>query len=302
VSRELNSFIRSVPNGSIIRFRSGGSYRLNSGGIALSGRRNLVLNGNGAKLKSYGCGVDAQPIRLNGSSGITIKNVTVAGNNSEGGTRRAHRGGCEYQAGIGLYGSFNTRIKNVTIRRTNGDCVYVAEGESAGRRVWSSGLVFRDSTCRENGRMGVAVVGGRDIVVTRVRFDKIAMYVFDVEPNRSTGGGANIRFVHNQIGTYSIDPDWSPYFFAANGAAGSNNIRDVKVTNNRVTGGTLRASSRVPTRRNIVFTGNVSTVPANGPVLFFEHVRGLTISGNVQPLRSGQLAHIRSSSGVTYRP
>jgi hypothetical protein len=58
----------------------------------------------------------------------------------------------------------------------------------------------------------------------------------------------------------------------------------------------------VPTRRNIGFTGNVSTVPANGPVLFFEHVRGLTISGNVQPLRSGQLAHIRSSSGVTYRP
>lgn len=302
VSRQLNAFIASVPNGSVIRFKRDGTYRLGNGGVELRGRRNLTLIGRGAKLKSYGCDTAAAVIQLrNGTFGTTIRNFVLAGSNRQAGTRSAHRGSCEHQAGVAVYRSNKTVIEDVTIRRTNGDCVYVAEERHSGRRVWSDGLVFRDSLCKLNGRMGVAIVGGRDVLVARNRFDAIAMYPFDIEPNHRNGGGANIRIRDNRIGRYTIDSDWSPYFFAANGAAGDDNVRNVTVARNRVTGGTLRSVVRVRTRRNINFRDNVSTVKARGPVLFFQYVRGLRVTGNRQPLRSGSLVSVRDSTDVTVK-
>jgi len=51
---------------------------------------------------------------------------------------------------------------------------------------------------------------------------------------------------------------------------------------------------------NIVFSGNISAVAASGPRLFFAYIDGLTVTDNVQPLVSGQLAKITNSTGVTY--
>ena len=55
-------------------------------------------------------------------------------------------------------------------------------------------------------------------------------------------------------------------------------------------------------RTNIVFTNNRSSVTGYGPILRFAHVDGLTITGNVQPLRSGAQASISDSTKVTYKP
>jgi hypothetical protein len=303
VSAALASFINGVPDGSTIRFQAGGTYRLGSGGIILSNRHDLVLDGRGATLQAFGCGADESPIKLRArTSDITIRDFTLVGDNTAGGTSSSHHLDCQSQAGITLFESYDILIEAVTIRHTNGDCVYVDLGTSTGPRIWSDGLVWRDSTCHSNGRMGLAVVGGRDILVERVHFDKIAMYPFDIEPNFSDGGGAFITFRDNTVGTHTVDTDWHPYFFAANGEAGDDNVHDITVTRNTVTGGTLRSSVDVPTRRNIVFTDNTSTVTAAGPVLFFGHIDGLTVTGNRQPLSSGALASISDSTNVTYRP
>jgi hypothetical protein len=303
VSQELNQFIRSVPNGSVIRFRAKGVYRLQGRGIELRARRNLVLNGNGATLRSSGCESDDSVVKVwSGSSNVVVRRFRLVGSNPNAGTSRAHRAWCQHQHGVGVYGSFDTTIENVDIRRTNGDCLYVGEGTRSSGTYWSNGVVFRDSVCRRSGRMGVAVVAGRDIQVTRVRFYRTGMYVFDIEPNNRAGGAANVRFRNNRIGRFTVDTTWDPYLFSANGASGDGIVRNVTVARNRVMRGSLRSVSDVPTRHDIVFRNNVSRVRARGPVLDFQYVRGLVVTGNVQPLRSGPLASIRDSSGVTYRP
>jgi hypothetical protein len=48
----------------------------------------------------------------------------------------------------------------------------------------------------------------------------------------------------------------------------------------------------------VKFLNNTTTKPGRGPVLVFEHVDGLTVSGNVQPLLGGPLTKISDSTGV----
>ena len=49
---------------------------------------------------------------------------------------------------------------------------------------------------------------------------------------------------------------------------------------------------------DITFTNNTTTKAGAGPVLRFEHVDGLTVSGNTQPLTSGTLVSISDSTNV----
>ena len=42
--------------------------------------------------------------------------------------------------------------------------------------------------------------------------------------------------------------------------------------------------------QDVTFTNNRTTVALQGPVLTFENIDGLTVTGNVQPLTSGPLA------------
>ena len=289
VSSQLRRFISRVPNNTRIVFRARGVYRL-SRGIKLLNRHNLVLDGNGATLRASGCLMDDGPIVISDhNSGSTIRNFTLRGSNANGGTSRSHNRGCEHQAGISIFQSKDIEIVNVTITHTNGDCLYIDYGGSA--RVWVDGVVFRDSVCRSNGRQGVAVVAGRNITVKRVRFDKIAMNVLDIEPNTSRGGGVNVRFIDNRVGTYSIDADWDQFLFAMSGANGT--VRNIRVERNRVTGGTLKSYAGINRSSNITFRNNTSTRTAqNDPVVTFRNVAGLVVTGNRQPMRSGTFARI----------
>jgi len=52
----------------------------------------------------------------------------------------------------------------------------------------------------------------------------------------------------------------------------------------------------------VVFTNNTASLSVTGPALVFSHIDGLTVTGNVQPLKSGVLASITDSTGVTNQP
>jgi hypothetical protein len=146
--------------------------------------------------------------------------------------------------------------------------------------------------------MGVAILAASNVTVERVVFDRLALFVLDIEPYEATGGGIDIVFRDNHVGTYGLSQRLTPYFFAADGEPGSV-VRGVSVTNNVVTGGVLATDVTIARRQAIVVTGNVSTVPASGPVMVFEHVDGLTVTGNVQPLRSGRIVQTRDCTDVT---
>jgi hypothetical protein len=294
----LQAFVDSVPNGSTILFANSGVYRLSSA-IRLDGRHDLEFRGRGSTLSGTGCDVSQSMFLLGWtepSSGITIRDLTLIGDNTEAGTPGAFRFDCQSQMGVAVYRSSDVEIANVRVSGVHGDCVYVDLGASA-EPPWSSNVWFHDSECSLTGRMGVAVVAGRDVLVERVTFDGIGMFPFNIEPNYARGGAEHVRFVNNTVGTYTHTSHFTPYLFEANGSPDAP-VDDVIVDGNVVINGTLSSKVQVPNRRDIVFTNNTSFVPAAGPVLVFDYVDGLTVLGNVQPLTSGSLADYGDSTCV----
>jgi len=294
-SAALMSFVAGVPDGSTIVFKAGAVYRMDMG-LRFSGRRGLTFEGNGATLKSNGastCGRDCSLFYLQeGNTRIMIRDFRLAGNSP---TPGVYSGTWEHAAAITIVGGGDVEIANVTVSGVGGDGLTL----SGVAPNWPDGIWFHDSHVVSSGRMGVAVVAGRNVTVERVAFDTVGYGVFDIEPNDATQGASNVRFLDNTVGTVS-QVRGRAFFFGANGAAGSA-VGDVTVSGNTATGTPLDTIVDVARRRNIVFTNNTSAVAVAGPVLYLAHIDGLTVTGNVQPLTSGVLASITDCTGVTYR-
>lgn len=286
-SAALQSWLGSVPDGSTIVFRSGGTYRMDKGLRISAGRRNLTFEGNGATLRSNGDATNASSLFIVSGTAIKIHNFNLVGNSP---TPGSYRSGQEYAYGVQTYGASNVEIADVTISAVYGDGLMVGG--------WSDTVWFHDSHVVSAGRNGVAILAGRNVTVERVAFDKSGWATFDIEPWEASGGASNIKFLNNTAGTWN--GQWG-FFFAAAGTAGSV-VHDVTVSGNTITGSPLTTYVQEFSRSNIVFTNNTSTVTTAGPVLRFAHIDGLTVTGNVQPLSSGVLASITASTNVTYVP
>ena len=287
MSTALINFIGTVPDGSTIVFKAGGTYRVDKA-IRFANRSNLTLDGNGATLRGNGGTTEASSIFWLGSygdSGITIENFTMVGNDPSPGV---YSPGSEGAHGVLVDGGTNIQVVNVTISAVWGDCFYVGS--------WATDVSFRDSTCASAGRQGVTITAGKNVTVERVSFPKSGYCTFDVEPNVSSEGGTNIIFKNNTAGTFGQD------FAAVEGSHTGAAINGITFSGNTITGGTLfTAIDNGGTSRmhNIVFTNNTSTVKGYGPVLRFAHIDGLTVTGNVQPLSGGSLTSITDSTSVT---
>lgn len=310
VSSELQRFVNGVPNGSTISFRKGGTYRV-SRGIRLTARHDLAFDGNGATLRTTGPANSVNSslfVLADDNKRITIRQFTLVGSNAAAGTSLAYSRQGENQMGIAIYGSSNISIHHVTFRRMFGDCVYIG---SKGTTVWSNAIRFRDSKCTLTGRHGVTIIAGRNVTVERVRFDRLGMFVIDIEPDYSTQGATNVVIRRNSVGSYGLNNRFTSWLLAAEGANGSV-IRRVTVSGNRISGSpssgyegkalglhvTVKARG---TRERFVIKDNVSTRRVAGPSLEISGVHGLTVTGNTQRLRSGSLARIAQSSSVIQR-
>lgn len=310
VSLELNRFIASVPDGSIIRFRWKGVYRVRQA-VRVRGKDRITIRGNGATLQLVG------PVSFAGSGlfiegrskGVTVRNLKIVGNHKAAGTKNACCSG-EGQAGIAIFGSDDTHIENVDIRRVGGDCFLVHAHD---KRVWSRKVVVRKSTCVASGRMGAHIAAGENVRFARNRFDKIGYAVFAMEPNRKNHGATNVVILKNRIGSYSLTRNYNGYLLYACDApwGGGSTIRDVRLVANTVAGNRSGRSGRMMglnvlvcgdrgIRRDFVVRDNVAKRKVAGPVMRFTRVGGLIVKRNKQPLGSGPLARIQNSWDVDY--
>jgi len=286
VSTALINFIGTVPDGSTIVFKAGGTYRVDKA-IKFANRANLTLNGNGATLRGNGGTSTASSIFwLVANNGITIENFSMVGNDPTPGVYSLGNEGAD---GILVAEGTNIEVVNVTMSAIWGDCLYVA--------AWASEVTFRDSTCASAGRQGVTITAGKNVTIERVAFPKSGYCTFDIEPDVSSEGASNIQFLDNTAGTFGQD------FAAVEGSHTGAAINGITFSGNTITGGTLYTvidNGGTARMHNIVFTNNTSTVKGSGPILRFAHVDGLTVTGNVQPLSGGSLTSITDSTGVTY--
>ena len=304
----LQSFVDGVPNGSTIVFKSGGTYRV-SRGLYLSGRHDLVFAGNGATIQATGSAtmlVSSPFLVDHGSQRITIRDITLVGNNPDAGTAGAYHAGLENQMGVAIYGSSDVELANVTIKRVYSDCVYIgSDGQN-----WSARISMHDSSCTLNGRSGVAILAANGVTLQRDRFDQVSMFIVDIEPDLASEGATNVTLRDSSIGSYGLTNQYTSWVLAAEGATGST-VSGVSVINNTITGNphagydgaplglTVTVVNRGP-RTNFAVQDNTSTITVAGPPLQFTGVNGVTVTGNRQPLSSGQLAIFPGSSGVTY--
>jgi hypothetical protein len=292
-SAALNDFLASVPDRSTIVFKKAGTYLMDRG-IFVQGRRNLIFEGNGATLRANPATTDTQSDSIFALWGQN-RNIVI---------RNFHIDGAAEQPGVyvpqereGFYGVLiqgdNVEVHDVTIEAIPGDAFQV---NVSGDGNWSRDAYIHDSHVLSAGRNGVAIIAGSNVLVERVRFDTIGYSTFDIEPNEDWQGADGVTFRDNVAGT------WSNSFLSAEGAPGSR-VEGVTVTGNTVTGDSLLTVVALATgRKDVVFTDNVSLVAAEGPVLRFSNIDGLTIFGNEQPLSSGELARITDSTNVVYEP
>jgi hypothetical protein len=309
VTGALQAFIDASPNGSVLCFAAGANYRL-EGTLVVADRQNLTFDGRGARFFAttrQQASKWRSTFRVARGSGITFRNMVAEGFNPNAGTANPNTLAYEFEFGFHLLGAKDVEIgPNVTMRRQSGDCVLIAANNytSPNLGAWNDGVWIHDSRCELNGRMGIAITGGRNVTVERNSFDAIAMHLFDIEPNGvqfgSLGGADNVRFQDNSIGSFGLDADGGSYFFAANG---NGVVTNVVVARNSVSKKHLRVvvnpGSTGHARSNFTFTDNSTSVRVSGPTMSFTNVAGLTVTGNRQPLSSGALASTSGCTNVT---
>lgn len=276
----LQGFIDRVPDGALITFPTAARFRVD-GTLVLDGRHDLTFDGNGATLFVGTRSDDPESAmwRLLGSAGITFRGLVIQGGHPDPGT---YVEGFEWQHSFDIQGGSGVEIADTTMEQNQGDCVYIAD-----RGDWASDIWVHDSVCRDNGRMGVAVVAGRRVLVERVDFSGIASIVLDLEPNLPTNpriqGASEVVFRDNRI------HDTESQFFSA---GGHGPIGDVSIIDNDASGARFGIWSSVKPlddnrRPDIVFRGNRASLPWHGPdgaALTFDLVDRLVVSDNVQPL------------------
>jgi hypothetical protein len=288
VSGALMAFIASVPNGSTIVFKAGGTYRVNVA-LKISGKTNVTFNGNGATIKAVGSGSNENYSLFyfvsygGGNSGIKVRNFSLVGSDPTPGTFSS---GQEGQHGILVDGGTNFEIDHNTFSAAFGDGVEVNSG--------ASGVHIHDNTFTNTGRNGLSVIWGNHVEFDHNSLGHMGYMPFDVEPNTSSQPSSFISIHDNATGY------WSNAFFAVDGSSTGAAIHDISVVNNTSTGKSLLTVVVGPGRKqNVTFSGNHSTVSAGGPVLRFTNVDGLTVMGNSQALSSGALVSTTSCTGVT---
>jgi hypothetical protein len=289
-SAALNSFVASVPNGSTIVFKAGGTYRMDTA-LKFANRTGLTFEGNGATLRSNGNSTETGALfwLSVGNRDISIRNFSLVGTSTSPGSYVAGKEGAH---GI-IAGGLNIDVANVSVSAVWGDCFYVG-GNS------TNGVRFHDSTCHSNGRNGVTITAGSGVIIERITFVKVGYCTFDIEPTGSGAIANNITF-RNNTAHWTSGP-YGGAFFAVDGGHTGSAINNITVTGNTVTGKSLRTVfSNGGTTRNssVVFTNNSSTTSTSGPVLIFAYIDGLTVTGNQQPLSTGALTSIKDSTGVT---
>ena len=298
VTAALSAFIRRVPDGARVSFPAGAVYRLDDT-LVLTNRHDLVIDGNGAVLTTTPTldGTRAQ-VRLVGGRDIVLRDLTIQGTNPAGGTPEAYEPALEWQHGIDLRGVDEVNIGHVAVTDVSGDCFYVGLGTGPVSGRWSSHVRIHDSTCRRNGRQGVAVTAGRDVRVGHSSFAGIALMTFDIEPNPGPGGARRVAFTANVLRRGSRHQ--------VLGVVGEGPVHGVRLARNILVDKPLTVLLSSPhgiRRTNVLIADNVSDAVLDGSsraAVVASGIDGLAITGNRQRMSgsSSVFARVTDSCDV----
>ncbi|MBA2255400.1 MAG: hypothetical protein H0W07_09825, partial [Chloroflexi bacterium] len=195
VAPALASFLRSVPDGSIVKFPTNAVYRIDAA-LGIGGRNDLVLQGNGTTLRmgSTGWQDEYSNIRVWDSSDIAIRGFKLIGASSSPGVLIDNE---EHAHGVAVNQGIRIELGDSTFDKQWGDFL-----EVGGEGYWSDGIWYHDNRGLRAGRSGISILAARNVLVERSSFDQLGLHAFNIEPWQTSGGGINVRFLDNTVGSY----------------------------------------------------------------------------------------------------
>jgi hypothetical protein len=274
---DLQALIDRTPDGGVVRLQAGGEYRVD-GTLVLNERHRLRIEGDGARIFAGTRGdLHRGQIRIIGGSDLVVRNLEIRGAHPHAGLGdRAYVPALEGQYGIRLDGATDVEIDRVRIHDVYGDFVDVSRHE--GDRRWSERVWIHDSSFARNGRQGIAVVAGRDVVIERNTFTDTRRATIDLEPNAPSWGADNIHILDNEVGPGRL-------LFVAAGGRGP--VDRVVVARNVLRGHLLNFWVIPPEgerRQRFWVVDNASDTGAVRPPLQFTRSDGVVVTGNRQPV------------------
>jgi hypothetical protein len=272
VTSSLTAFIHNH-GGRQLCLKANGIYRVD-GIVRITSESGLRLDGQNATLRAGPSASWSNRRQLNIESGrnIVIQNLVIRGNNPNHTRWNATR---QHEPGIWIDGGHGISFYNVVIRDTYGDGIYV--GYKDGRLAPPTAITFTKVNIARVGRSGIAIVAGSHILITNSLISDASLHAIDLEPDFASADIHNVTVRWSLLRRYGQSGADTGYAFAANGKAGS--MSYISVTGNSADRFTTTVQNHNGgTHRNIVFTGNRSTLQANA---YFTNVTGLSYFGNV---------------------
>lgn len=278
VTAEMQAFLDGAADGMRIQLDPAARYRI-EGTLAIKHRTGLVLDGRGTQFFATTPGDRTRSqFDILDSNSITVCGLVIHGANPSAGTGPdAYVAALEAQHGFNVVGSQHVTIDGVTVTDVYGDFVYFGGGSRFGTVI--------NSHLQRNGRQGISVTNGQDILIQKNTISDTRRATFDIEPNVASDVIQRVRAVDNQIGAGRLN------LLSSAGAAAT--IADVSLERNHVMR-TFAVDIATPTgsrRGRYAFIDNVATEPQGTPqgaAILVSRVDGVVVTGNTIPLQSGR--------------
>jgi hypothetical protein len=295
---------------------SGGGTLCLTGNITISSTVNLKDN---IKIDGQGWQVIAMgyyPVfKLSSCDNVTVQNITLLGAHPRPGIYDGCHPSCdsEHAHGIHIEGGSNLVFDNVTMQNNQGDGLYI---QSFGTEQ-AIDIIMQNSTVISNGRMGLAVVSGRNISFLNMTYHNIAYSLVDMEPDWANPSFGVLNDIDNVYVDGGASTGWVGKFWDGSegtqafyigtpygGISGYNQPSISNITYKNYTvydaryGVLFRTSSGGGYRiSNITFENNVG-INTMGHYYAAEcdYVDGLIVRNNTQPLSSIGIRYLYTSN------
>ncbi len=203
---DIQEFINQLPDNSIVEFEPDTLVYEES--LIIQSKKNISFRFNGFTIRSKTTGENSKPtlsvyrnkwprnrshLVINRSDSIEITGLVIWGPHKNGGTQPdAYNPKLEAQHAIEIHYSKNILLDKVELSHIYGDGVYINNN--------SSEIQITNARIQKNGRQGIAIVDGHDILIKDCSFDAIRRSHIDLEPNNDKQQVKNVKIVNNTFG------------------------------------------------------------------------------------------------------
>jgi hypothetical protein len=336
VTAQLNSFVATVPTGSIVELSADACYLVSNSPdslFTLNGTKGITFNGNGATLEQNtynggSCSTDTiQPVLwLQANTNLTISNLTIKGPGGCGGA--GTEGGYGIFMGNNPVGNSGVTMTGVHVENTTGDGLSIAPMLGSGTGI-NTNVIFTSGSLMNIGYHVLTLEGVNGLKFTDNAISRFGNFAdLEVDTNCDYVNGLN-ECLAGPSGTPTSVAQWNVTisgntFTNGNGTAAwivseqgqcipqknldiESNRLDASVNADIVLRG---ANANCPTDVGLTVKNNISAAPSKSPcggsivappgcaIWEVEDYAAVTISGNTLRASDGQPGYFPNTPWV----